>query len=316
MMAHAPAFEIELPATSANLGPAFDAAALALDLYLRVRAQAAADFSIHATGLDAEICAHPDSIIFQTYHQVLEAGGRPVPPIALEIENQIPIGKGFGSSAAARLAGIALAAHFGGLDLTDGQILNEAARREGHPDNAAACWLGGLVVTKQAETEVVALRLETPPRWSLLLVVPDEPLSTERGRRVLPERYTRGDVVSNVQGALLLISALSQGRPDLLPLAFDDRFHQPYRTTLCPLLDPVRALAGKHGILGAVLSGAGPAVLVFAEQSAPLEQVKSHVENAVAFAGLKAGVMITAVATCGGRDSRRSLTTWSGGVRP
>ena len=315
MISRAPAFEIALPATSANLGPAFDAAALALDLYLRIRAHAAADFTIRASGLDADICAHPDSIIFQTYRDVLERAGREAPPLALEIENQIPIGKGFGSSAAARLAGIALADHFGGLSLSDGQLLNDAGRREGHPDNAAACWLGGLVVTKQAENEVVALRLETPPRWSLLLVVPDEPLSTEKGRRVLPERYTRGDVVSNVQGALLLIAALSQGRPDLLPQAFDDRFHQPYRTNLCPLLDPVRALAGKAGILGAVLSGAGPAVLVFADQSTPVAQVKSHVENAVAFAGLKAGVLVTTVATCGGRDSRRTLASASGEER-
>ncbi len=315
MTTHVPAFEIDLPATSANLGPAFDAAALALDLYLRVRAQLATDFSVHATGLDAEICANPDGIIVQTYRQMLEAAGRPASPIALKIENQIPIGKGFGSSAAARLAGIALAAHFGGLSLTDGQVLNEAARREGHPDNAAACWLGGLVVTKQTESEVVALRVETPLRWSLLLVVPDQPLATEKGRRVLPERYTRGDVVSNVQGALLLISALAQGRADLLPRAFDDRFHQPYRTSLCPLLDPVRALAGQAGILGAVLSGAGPAVLVFVDQAVSIDQARRHVAEAVARAGLKAEVLVTAVASCGGRDSRRLLAVAPGEVR-
>jgi len=313
MTSRAPAFEIDLPATSANLGPAFDAAALALDLYLRVRAQLAPDFSLRAKGVDAEICANPDSIILKTYREVLEGGT--APPIALEIENEIPIGKGFGSSAAARLAGIALAVHFGGLSLEDGQSLNEAARRGGHPDNAAACWLGGLVVTKQTEREVVALRIDIPARWSLLLVVPDQPLSTEKGRRVLPERYTRGDVVANVQGALLLISALGQGRPDLLPRAFDDRFHQPYRATLCPLLEPVRALAGKAGILGAVLSGAGPAVLVFADQTVPVEETKMCIADAVARAGLKADVFTTAVASCGARDSRRSLAPAQGEAR-
>ncbi|MBZ5645634.1 MAG: homoserine kinase [Acidobacteriia bacterium] len=307
MTTRAPAFEIELPATSANLGPAFDAAALALDLYLRLRAQPASDFSIRAEGVDADICGNRDSIILKTYCEVLEAGGGTAPPIALQIENEIPIGKGFGSSAAARLAGIALAMHFGGLSLTDGQVLNEAARREGHPDNAAACWLGGLVVTKQTEREVVALRIDTPARWSLLLIVPDQPLATEKGRRVLPERYTRGDVVANVQGALLLISALGQGRPDLLPWAFDDRFHQPYRATLCPLLEPVRALAGKAGILGAVLSGAGPAVLVFADQTVPVDETKRHIAEAVARAGLKAEVHATAVASRGARDSRKVL---------
>src|SRR5712691_6283405 len=141
--------ELVLPATSANLGPAFDAAALALGLFLKVRAGAASEFSVVAGGRDAGLCTRVENhLILTTYREVLQAEGKPVQPLALRIENQIPIGKGCGSSAAARLAGIALAVHFGGLRWTDSRIVGEAALREHHPDNSAACWMGGLAIAR------------------------------------------------------------------------------------------------------------------------------------------------------------------------
>src|SRR5271165_5102044 len=123
--------ELVLPATSANLGPAFDAAALAFGLFLKVRATPADEFSIIARGRDPEICGRIENhLILTTYREVLEEAGRPVRPLALKLDNQIPIGKGCGSSAAARLAGIALAVHFGKLCWADNRIVYEAARRE------------------------------------------------------------------------------------------------------------------------------------------------------------------------------------------
>ena len=118
---HANSFlELVLPATSANLGPAFDAAALAFGLFLKIRATSADKFSIEARGRDADICGRVENhLILTTYREVLEEAGKPVRPLALNIDNQIPIGKGCGSSAAARLAGIALAVHFGTLRWTD-----------------------------------------------------------------------------------------------------------------------------------------------------------------------------------------------------
>ena len=143
--------QLVLPATSANLGPAFDAAALAFGLFLKVRAAAADEFSITAKGRDQEICGRLENhLILTTYREVLQAEGKPVQPLALDIENQIPIGKGCGSSASARLAGIALAVHFGKLRWTDSRIVGEASRREHHPDNAAACWMGGLAVARMS----------------------------------------------------------------------------------------------------------------------------------------------------------------------
>src|ERR1700758_3949312 len=130
--------QLVLPATSANLGPAFDAAALAFAMFLKVRAKPANEFSIKARGRDSEICSQIENHLIQTtYGEVLQAEKKPVQPLALFIDNQIPIGKGCGSSAAARLAGIALAVHFGRLRWTDSRIVFEAARREHHPDNAA-----------------------------------------------------------------------------------------------------------------------------------------------------------------------------------
>src|SRR5438105_5649815 len=173
--------ELVLPATSANLGPAFDAAALAFRLYLTVIARAAADFSIIARGRDAQLCAAlENNLILDTYREVLHAERKSPVPLALQLKNEIPIGKGCGSSAAARLAGIALAIHFGDFRWPDTRIIGEAARREHHPDNAAACWMGGLVVARMnRENESQIVRFEPKGNWPLLLAIPPESLSTE-----------------------------------------------------------------------------------------------------------------------------------------
>src|SRR5580704_11227389 len=129
----ATSLELVLPATSANLGPAFDAAALAFALFLKLRATPANQFSIKARGRDGEICGRLENhLILTTYGEVLQEAGKAVQPLALDIDNDIPIGKGCGSSAAARLAGIALAVHFGKLRWPDSRIVGEASRREHH----------------------------------------------------------------------------------------------------------------------------------------------------------------------------------------
>ena len=132
-------FVLSLPATSANLGPAFDAAALAMDFYIKIAACAADEFSIIATGRDEAICGNADNhLILNTYREVLQAAGREVIPLELSIANDIPIGKGLGSSAAALTAGVVIADHLLGLHWKPHRILDEAAQIEGHPDNAAA----------------------------------------------------------------------------------------------------------------------------------------------------------------------------------
>jgi homoserine kinase len=256
---------LALPATSANLGPAFDAAALAMDFYIKIDARVAEAFSITATGRDQEICGKlQDHLILNTYREVLEAAARPPIPLSLKIANHIPIGKGCGSSAAARLSGIALAVHFGHLRWTDAQIVGEASRREHHPDNSSACWMGGITVARMSsESEAQVICVRPKGTWPLLLAVPEQALLTEEARRVLPAHYSRADAVTNIQNSMLLLAAFTQERPDVLSAALEDRIHQPYRAALCPLLPCLEELKGKDGILGAALSGAGPSVLIF-----------------------------------------------------
>ena len=296
---------LSLPATSANLGPAFDAAALAMDFYIKIDASAAKEFSITAAGRDVEICsAVPNHLILNTYREVLQAAGREITPLSLRVANDIPIGKGCGSSAAARLAGIALAVHFGRLRWKDAQIVGEASRREHHADNASACWIGGLTVARmsgQAEAQVVNVRPKG--KWPLLLAIPEQSLPTEEARRVLPAQYSRADAVTNVQNSMLLLAAFTQARPDLLSSALEDRIHQPYRAELCPLLPCLQDLKGKDGILGAVLSGAGPSVLMFLDPRASQQKVRKRVAAYLSQRGLIAELLPTSITLRGARAS-------------
>ena len=295
-------FQITLPATSANLGPAFDAAAIALSMFLRVKAKVVGEFSIAASGRDREICGRiDDHLILTTYREVLESQGKAIRPLALEIDNEIPIGKGCGSSAAARLAGIALANHFGRLRWSDRQIVGEAARREHHPDNAAACWLGGLAVARTLENgEAQVASIPPKGKWPLLLAVPQESLPTEQARRVLPAQYSRADAVTNIQNSMLLLSAFALGRPELLSAALEDRLHQPYRAPLCPLLPALQNLKDK-GILGVALSGAGPSVLIFLDAKANARKVTQRVRQLLRSSGLEAELLPTAITITGAR---------------
>jgi len=140
-------------------------------------------------------------------------------------------------------------------------------------------------------------------KWTLLLAVPENPLSTEKARRVLPAKYSRGDAVTNIQNSMLLLAAFTQGRGDLMAAALEDRIHQPYRAPLCPLLPALQELGGTVGILGAVLSGAGPSVLMFLDPQSPTQgkKIAARVAAHLARKGLSAELLLTRIATRGGR---------------
>ena len=273
---------LRLPATSANLGPGFDAAAIALDFYLEIEAEAADEFSIAATGLNADRCGRlEDNLVIETYKKLLAAADRPLVPLAIKMQNGIPLAMGCGSSAAGRLAAIAMAVHFGALNWDTSRILYEAYLLEGHPDNIAACWLGGFVAAACRETTVHVARVVPPAEWRAIVVLPAESLPTSKARAVLPASYPLADVVANIQAVSMLGLAFAQARKDLLGAAMTDRIHQPYRAPICTLLPQVLPLVGRHGIIGAALSGAGPAVLAIVESEEALERASDAIRNAV-----------------------------------
>jgi len=277
---------LSLPATSANLGPGFDAVGLALSMRLTIEAQVASSFQIEATGRDAALCgALERNLILDTYRDVLAQTGGKELPLRLKLHNEIPLGMGCGSSAAALLAGVALADHFGGLHMGDEGIVAEASRREGHPDNVAACWYGGFTVSAQeggaVKVATFGLDLETTGGWEMLLAVQATSFATEKARALLPESYSRADAIFNVQRASLLVAAFAQGRLDLLKTAMQDRMHQPYRGKACPLLERLLPLMADSEVAGVALSGAGPSVLVFLGDGTTLLEAETRVQGLV-----------------------------------
>lgn len=278
-------FHLRIPATSANLGPGFDALGLAMALYLTIEAVTADRFAIDAFGRDSELCGNLEhNLILSTYKEILSAAGLLPRPLNLTLENEIPLGMGCGSSAAALLAGVFLADHFGQLGWTPQQILDEACRREGHPDNVAACFFGGMTAsatasTGQAPSATVAASFGHKLDWRLLLAIPRQSLSTLKARALLPDVYTRRDAVSNVQSTALLVSAFALDRPDLLRIAMCDRLHQPFRIAACPLLPLLLPFAGEPGIHGVALSGAGPSVLLIAAPEHDLATLRASIRH-------------------------------------
>lgn len=260
---------VRVPASSANLGPGFDALALALGLHLECRFHRAESVRITVSGRDCDLIpAGETNLIWRTAVDAAHAAGREMPALEIEIHNEIPVGKGLGSSAAALVAGLAIADTVLGLGRARERILDEAARLEGHPDNVAACVLGSVVVTAMgAGGRICAVRLEMPNGFRVAAVVPNYQLPTPKMRAVLPECYSSADAIFNLQRATLLVAALSTGDRRAFPTALEDRLHQPYRAGVVPGLDEILALRAP-GLLGCALSGAGPAVLVFFEKGA------------------------------------------------
>jgi homoserine kinase len=261
---------VRVPATSANLGCAFDCAALALSLYLdiHVTRRPGHGVNVHYHGVNPDrIPLDESNLIASSMKKILRRWGKDY-GFDLEINNQIPIGVGLGSSAAAIVGAIAASHWLAETNLYDDELVSLATEIEGHPDNVAAAWHGGFTVAFQENHHVVAYSSPVPDLFHVVLVIPDYALPTEKARAALPAQYSRADVIHNLQRAAVLSAQLFSGKKvDFHPTLFDDRLHQPYRAPLMPGLSEV--LAMKHpSLLGLCLSGAGPSILAFAKGSA------------------------------------------------
>jgi homoserine kinase len=274
---------VRVPATSANLGPGFDALGLALDLTDEVAATVlpdSEDVRIDVEGEGADDVGLPRDarhLVHRALVAGLEALGTPTPRLHLRCRNAIPHSRGLGSSAAAIVSGLALArALVVDADLTDEELLAHAARLEGHPDNVAAAVLGGFTVAfeRTADAAGSAVRLRVHPDLALRAVVPPTPVSTELARGLLPAQVPHADAARNAGRAALLVAALTE-RPDLLLEATEDRLHQSYRAPALGETAEVVSRLREAG-LAAVVSGAGPTVLVLTEKDA-LDRVDATV---------------------------------------
>jgi homoserine kinase len=290
--------KLRVPASSANLGPGFDALGLALGIYLECRFRRSEALIVRSMGRDAaSIPENADNLIWQTALAVAADVGETLPPVELEIDNDIPIGKGLGSSAAALTAGVVIADDLLGLHWKPHRILDEAARIEGHPDNVAACVLGSIVASAIDGGGVArAVRLELPANYGIAVVVPDFVLPTSIARSVLPDSYSKADTIFNVQRSALLIAALATGTTSAFPAALEDRLHQPYRAPLVPGLEEILRLRAP-GLLGCALSGAGPSVLVFYERG--FESACEFVRRIFARHGHQSEILWASIATRG-----------------
>jgi homoserine kinase len=261
---------VRVPATSANLGPGFDALGLALRLHntLVIERAAAPEIEIEGEGATT-LPRDPSHLAYRAAVAVAAraeetAGGPPVQAFRLKQRNAIPLARGLGSSAAAIVGGAVAANALLGYPLDRQALVDLATEMEGHPDNVAPALFGGLVVCTRTLNGVRWMRL-APPSLNVVLAVPDYHVSTEEARRRLPARVPFPDAVFNVTRTALLVAALTGGRPDLLDEATQDRLHQPYREHLVPGLNEVFLAARRAGAYGVALSGSGPAVLAFGD---------------------------------------------------
>jgi homoserine kinase len=283
---------IRVPASTSNLGPAFDAVGLAFQLYLtlEVRPLLHGPSRVEAAGEDAIIIPTNESnYIWRSMADLAREAERTLPFFSLRIDNQIPISKGLGSSAAALLAAAAAVNHLCGCGWNKEKLLEITTAREGHPDNLAPSLHGGLVASICSD-KIYCSKSEFPQGWTAIAVTPDLEISTEKARSILPFEVSRKDAVYNIQRTAFLMAQVVQSRREGLREAMLDALHQPYRTKLIPGLKEVLAMDQYEGLLGIALSGAGSTVIAFAD-SHPAE-IGEEISRIFSSAGLSSRVRL------------------------
>lgn len=264
--------EVRVPGSTSNLGAGFDCFGLALQLYLKVRATSdenSPDECVIRVGEGKENSALPltsENLIYRSMAYAAERENTALPPVQLDIDNDIPVARGLGGSAAAIIAGLKLFANLCERPFTDQKLLQYATELEGHADNAAPSLLGGFVVNCIGEQgQVISLRRPWPIDIQVVVVVPEVHLDTKMARAALPLQVDHRDAVFNLQRAALFAAALAERRYDLLWEATLDRLHQQKRSSLVPGLAEALATPRMPGLLGIALSGAGPSVVALVQ---------------------------------------------------
>ena len=258
---------IKVPATTANLGAGFDTLGLALNLYNQFEIEESDKIEIE-TIPESEYLKNPEKNLFvQVLKTTCEYLGNEFHGVKVKQINNVPVARGLGSSATAIVAGIIASFTANKKELTDKDFFNIAYKFEPHPDNLVPAWKGGFITALINEGKTYYNHIFFPEDLKAVVVIPEFELSTEEARKVLPDKIPLSDGIFNVQRVSLFISALQNRRYDLLKVAMEDRFHQPYRKKLIPNFDKVIQNAYKEGALGASLSGAGSTILALTDKN-------------------------------------------------
>ncbi|HKJ28100.1 MAG TPA: homoserine kinase [Anaerolineales bacterium] len=285
---------VTVPATTANLGPGFDALGLALNLWNE------ADFTLRDDGQivltvqgegEGKLPLDAKNMVAESALHLFELVGEPCPGMQIHCLNRVPLGSGMGSSSAAKLTGFLGANGLLGSPMTDEQILKLAIETEGHPDNVAPAMLGGLVASIVHEDRVFSMRLPARANHGAIyatIALPDFEFPTHHARSILPTTVDRQDAIFNISRAILVTEALRTGNPELLGIAMKDSLHQPYRLPLIPGAVDALEAAKLSGADAVALSGAGPGMIAFSSRIIP--EIGIAMQAAFEAAGLSARI--------------------------
>ncbi len=287
---------VKVPATTANLGPGFDALGLALDLWNEAvfdsnpRGCTGVTMTIEGEGADS-LPTTPENGIVEAALQMFERAGQPCDGFCLHCINRVPLSSGLGSSSAAMLTGMIGANALLGNPFDDEQVLRFAIETEGHPDNVAPAMLGGLVASIVYEERVISIKLPARANRGPIhatVVLPDFYFPTKHAREILPKQVARQDAIYNISRAVMVTEALRTGDLQLLGKAMTDTLHQPYRIPLIPGAQEAMQAARDRGAAAVALSGAGPSLIAFAPRGDPA--IGAAMQEAFGAAGLRARI--------------------------
>ena len=283
---------VKVPATSANIGPGFDCLGLALPIYNTITIE---ETVLPGTGIEINIMSEEDTIddmsfddiprdenniVYKAVEMLYNSIGQEPSELKINIQAQIPITRGLGSSAAVVVGGLIAANKLLGSPADETALLSIATEVEGHPDNVAPAILGGFVLSSQEDDgSIVYRKLSWPEEWDITICIPDFELSTNIARSVLPSSVPMQDAVYNAKHLAMLVQAVNTKDEKLMKIALQDKLHQPYREKLVPgMKEIMEAFKHEDGVLGCVLSGAGPTMLVISYKY-DLDKIKSIVKD-------------------------------------
>lgn len=283
---------VKVPASSANIGPGFDCLGLALPIYNTITIE---ETVLPGTGIEINMMSEEETIdemvfdsiprdenniVYKAVEMLYNSIGQEPSELRINIQAQIPITRGLGSSSSIVVGGLLAANKLLGSPADETALLAIATEVEGHPDNVAPAILGGFVLAAQEDDGTITYcKLKWPEEWDLTVCIPDFELSTEIARSVLPKEVPMSDAIFNAKHLAMLIEAVNAKDAKLMKAALKDRLHQPYREKLVPgMKDIMEAFKHEDGVLGCVLSGAGPSLLVISHKY-DVDKIKSVVKD-------------------------------------